>query len=187
MYLLVWCQFQSAWGVWGTRLFSLSRFLCEWCSFYPLFGSRKEKELSRGYRGVCWRLAGSWLGVSTSLRIARNWMNPGDIAHLPWDMQGYLVCNWLPLVGSRVLLHGAVSCRQQTVLSGSLPTAGPGRWSLEDLTELSRLWSFWFSWFTNPCFTLAEINLFIKYVFFPVTSLKSPASPQLFEGLICKW
>lgn len=27
----------------GTHLFSLSWFLCEWCSFDPLFGSRKQK------------------------------------------------------------------------------------------------------------------------------------------------
>lgn len=127
-------------------------FLWEWCGFYSLFASRREKkscpEVILGSAGP----AGSWLALSISLRIAWNWMSPGDRAHLPGDMQGYLVCRWLPLVASRVLPHGALSCRQQTVLSGNMPVAGPGRWSLEGLTELSLFWASNF-----PGSTLAEI------------------------------
>lgn len=41
--------------------------------FIPSFFLGGREELSRGYLGVCWSVAGSrGLGVSTSLRIAWN-------------------------------------------------------------------------------------------------------------------
>lgn len=42
-------------------------------AFIPSFVLSGREELSRGYLGVCWSVAGSHgLGVSTSLRIAWN-------------------------------------------------------------------------------------------------------------------
>lgn len=44
-----------------------------------------------------------------------------EICKVIWSVIGFL------LVGSRVLSRGAFSCRQHTVLSGSMPVAGRGR------------------------------------------------------------
>lgn len=69
MYLTVWCQFQSAWGRGGSRFlgglafFHFINLSADGAAFIPSLVLEKRNELFRGYRGVCRRLAGSWLGV----------------------------------------------------------------------------------------------------------------------------
>lgn len=92
-----------------------------------------REELFRGYLTVCRSLAGAcgreYLPPSGLRGIEHS---PGagggveltfsrEICRVIWSVIGFL------LVSSRILPRGALSCRQHTVSSGSMPMEGPGR------------------------------------------------------------